>query len=460
MTDGIKTNIRTQLLDILNVQYKNEIAPIEIRFDKARLTYCPKEEDIRGVADTEFRKHLVDLGYNYLSGKSNCDELYISKYVVHPMDFSDIRLGTKIMLHITTGDADSIEKPYNLYYDETNNVKKFWLNEKKNKFNVSPDTIFVLGGIEANDCITFNELRDLLNLQNNVTEVKSHNVYDGQLSDCMKSDRLETILNLLLSKGWHVHFQSLNILYWSIVDILDTIDGFKMQDIELTRALKAMLYRIMKVDDRWFFELVLKYRYPNLRKTDIEPFYQDLVKKCDSYVIDNLNPSLPFLKKLLVNWLRKASHQTRAILIQDEPELILLRELASCYRCEVATWINSQIIFDNEADIIYELKSRPVSIDDKIVSNYKFVDSKTDTMLQLSDIVVGIIARYLTFIDKNGLGLPDIVKSTFNDKQKRIFAKLNKLLRVSRDFNPAFLHQTTSIEYHGLLNQYIDKYAI
>ena len=48
---------------------------------------------------------------------------------------------------------------------------------------------------------------------------------------------------------------------------------------------------------------------------------------------------------------------------------------------------------DNEIDIIYDFKKNPVSVDGKILNNYIFVDSKTDTMVQLSDVAVGIVSK-------------------------------------------------------------------
>lgn len=54
----------------------------------------------------------------------------------------------------------------------------------------------------------------------------------------------------------------------------------------------------------------------------------------------------------------------------------------------------------------------------------------------------------------------DAVVTEFNDVQKENFRKLNKILKESRDFNQVFFHQTTSIEYHGLLNDCIDKYGV
>ena len=113
---------------------------------------------------------------------------------------------------------------------------------------------------------------------------------------------------------------------------------------------------------------------------------------------------------------------------------------------------------DNEIDIIYDFKKNPVSVDGKILNNYIFVDSKTDTMVQLSDVAVGIVSKYLYFIDQHGTESEKIILESLN--QLRVFRKLNTVLKKSRDFNPLFFNQQTSLEYHGLLNVLVDKYAV
>lgn len=115
---------------------------------------------------------------------------------------------------------------------------------------------------------------------------------------------------------------------------------------------------------------------------------------------------------------------------------------------------------DNEIDVIYELKKNPLSINGNNLNNYIFVDSKTDTMVQLSDVAVGIISRYLYFIDHYGRDCEKIITDTFNECQLRVFRKLNTVLKKSIDFNPLFFNQQTSIEYHGLLNSLVYKYAL
>ena len=448
--------IREELIEKLNTNYNSYKAPIEIKFCKNLLAKCPNNEDIRSIIDTYFDIVLINNGYKYISNVSNSNELVFFKYDQIPCDYTEIRFLNKLSLLFYGCNPNCIDQKYTLYYDETNNVKKFRIKEDKNKFNVPADTIFVLGGIAAEDIIDFEELKKIFKLQPNAKEIKSHHIYEGNFSDCLKSDRLESFLDLLLSKKWYIHFSSLNVLYWSIVDILDSIDNFEKDEQYL--VLKAIFYRIMKNDLHGFYDIVLKYRYPNIKAESIESFMQDLINMCDCYHVSNY--VMEYLKNELIQWLNKGKYQKKAVFIQDEKELEMLSELSNLYRSEIAIWLNSQIIFDNESDIIFELKRKPVMINNSFVSNFTFIDSKKNIMVQLSDVAIGITSKYLSFIDNEVENVPYIVENIFDEKQLRIFKKLNNILKLSRDHNPAFFHQITSIEIHGLLNKYIDKYGI
>ena len=446
-------SIQNQLVTHINKTIKTSTDK-EIVVDKTILTCCPPYEDIRLIMDTEFRKLLINDGL-YYTGASNSEQLCIQKIKSCPIDYTDIRKDMKMLVRTQGISSSVIDMNLMLYYDETNNIKKFKLNEEKHKFNVPADAIFVLGGIEGEGTVKIKDLKSLFNLQDSVQEVKSHHIYNGVFTDCLKSERLERFLDLLIENNWHIHFDSLNVLYWSIVDILDSIDGFASQMPTKVFMLKALFYRVMRSDLSGFFDLILRYRYPNIDSQDITAFMNDLIFMCKSY-----NDPSGAIGFSLTEWLEIGSRQKGLVFVQDEEELVMLKEFTHIYRSEICTWINSRLIMDNEIDIIYDLKKNPVSIDGKILNNYIFVDSKTDTMVQLSDVAVGIVSRYLYFIDQHGTESEKIISESFNEYQLRVFQKLNTVLKKSRDFNPLFFNQQTSLEYHGLLNVLVDKYAV
>ncbi len=68
-----------------------------------------------------------------------------------------------------------VAEKYTFYYDESNNCRKFWLDDERMHFNSNYTEDFVLAGVVTKDekvQISLEELRQLLGLQNNVKEIK------------------------------------------------------------------------------------------------------------------------------------------------------------------------------------------------------------------------------------------------------------------------------------------------
>lgn len=372
------------------------------------------------------------------------------------MECSDIRQVNKSMLMAQGIDPNLIDNKYTLYYDETNNIKKFRLDELSGDPNVALNTIFVLGGIEGCGSIPLEELRNKFKLQSNIKEVKSKHIYKGKFEDCLKSSKLETYFDIIEEKGWHFHFRSVNLLYWSIVDVLDSIDACVKDDVYGIVNLKAMLYTIVKSDMNIMFDLMHKYKYPDIHGIQrLHEFFKELIDLVESRnVKDYLYP----LKRRLIDTLKDGTRQASAPFIQNEQSLILMNEFSHIYEAEIYTWINSQLIFDRECDIENAVKNETFFVDNNRLYNYSFTESNSNTMIQLSDVAVGIIGRYLHFIDNYGDNIGTIVNS-FNDIQKRNFLKLNRILKMSCTYNPIFFNQINSIEYHCLFNRYVDEYG-
>lgn len=370
------------------------------------------------------------------------------------MDYTEIRNINKTILCVQNIDPSLIDISSTLYYDETGNIKKFVVRE--DSFNVDADTHFVLGGIEGHIDLEFEDLKQRLKVQQSITkEIKSKHIYKGPFECCLKSAKFETFLDLILEKELHVHFQSLNILYWSVVDILDSIEA--AVNSPLIRELKAMLYRVAKYDIQSTANLFYDYGYPDLKTAaDLKNFMNGLISLCEQYV--KVCPSQQkTLIMFLIHILQEGYKQDKATFIQNEAEKMLINGLTNFYEVEIYKYINCNLIFDNESDIVNVINKRKYVIENKELSNYKFVESNSDVMIQLSDIFVGIMAKYLHAIDVNIDNLTNYI-NRFDKEQYRRFCKLNKIIKSSIDYNPTFIHQITSIELHTTLIQLVTMY--
>ncbi len=78
---------------------------------------------------------------------------------------------------------------FNFYYDETNNIRKFYVKEAN--FNSCFTANFVLGGmVYEGTSPNVNSLISKLNLQKTVKELKFKHIATGKFLNCLNSEKL------------------------------------------------------------------------------------------------------------------------------------------------------------------------------------------------------------------------------------------------------------------------------
>jgi len=358
------------------------------------------------------------------------------------MEVNDLREMSIIMYSLNKA---KMNQGYKFYYDETNNVKKLIL--KEHTLNNQVNKHFVLGGIVMNndtlqtDDSIFNELKSKCNLQDNINEIKSHHIYNGLFEDCLKSKKLTVILEWLLENQIPIHFTRVNLFYYGIVDIIDSIctdDSFKKYD---TRFLKNELYTLAKKDISGLINLMYRYNYPNIIDSDVSSFLTEIL----SFTILN-DPNSENLIELFTS----ALNLKELVFIQDNQDKILYEDLQQFYNYPIYMYINSEHIFDNESDVENRFKDIIFTNNGTELKNYKFVDSKSDIFIQISDVIVGLISKYAEFIDSRD-SLDKWFDNLSNDRKLGQIMKNNmilicKLLKFSEECNLAFMHNIICID--------------
>lgn len=294
------------------------------------------------------------------------------------------------------------------YYDETNNPRKFYLKEEG--FNHDFTSNFILGGVmHENNPPDLKALFKSFNLQKSASEVKFKNIASGNFKDCLKSKKLSLFLKFMLGSNLFVHYSSLNFLYWSVVDIVDSAlynspDEMKLNE-KLALTLKNDLYQIVKQKIESFGKLFFNYGYPNIIKQELSNFIRDFILLLHSYEGDiKYQGSIQLLIILL-----QTSDRKELVFIMNEKDHLLLPNLLIFYISPLYTFLNSTHTFDNEEEIKKELSKYNFTYNGKPFRNYNFIDSKNSDLVQLSDIFVGILGKYIDYRNKN------IIEDIFND---------------------------------------------
>ena len=308
----------------------------------------------------------------------------------------EIRETTKMLARTA-----NFDESYTFYYDETNNLKKFYVRE--NDFNSSFTANFVLGGlVHKGNAPDVQGLIESFNLQKTTKEVKFKHIANGDFIDCLKSKKLQLFLQFLNDNDIFVHYSSLNVFYWAIVDIVDSAivnsEAAMQLDPTFANHLKNDLYKLSRLEIDSVIELFYNYEYPNIKSDKVIPFIEDLTSLFDGYID---SPEYHFGLESLRQILKEAKKAESLPFIMEEEDFVLLKDLSHFYLRPIYLFKNSTHILDNEDSISEIFQDYRILDGDDEIKNYSFVDSQSNPMVQLSDVFVGLIGKFKNYINSN-----------------------------------------------------------
>jgi hypothetical protein len=330
------------------------------------------------------------------------------------------------------------------FYDETNNIRKFTLTDDGT--NVDEHKNFVLGGIvlqEGQAMPEVDSLRDALGMHDNAPEIKFKHVASGDFEAVLASRKMARFLVWLTERQIAIHYSSINIVYWSIVDIVDSILASKRFGAFSTgrRQMKNELYRIACRDKPAFLALMKRHGYPAIGSCKAGAFIADVEAFLNLHSPQAINLPAEMLKEMV----RKAKVLTELPYLEEDDPDVLIDSFSSFFTMPVLLFKNATHVFDREIQVEQSLsadgfKQRAQGID------YRFSDSKADPGIQLADVTVGLIGKYQDFVEQHRL--PELLarKTAWNAAQTESFDLLRGLIDYSHDVSNAFIHRITAMD--------------
>jgi hypothetical protein len=251
------------------------------------------------------------------------------------MDIDKLR-DSQIRLH----QLDNVDAKYTFYHDETNNVGKLHIGV--HGLNVAELNVFVLGGVvHAGEPrpIDIQPLREAMRIhQKSAEEIKFKHVAKGRFPDLLRSTRLTTFLRWITENGLMIHYHELDPLYWSIVDILDSIlpELGNPELIVYHALLKGDLIRILRCDLPATIGLFQRYSYPDLAPESRKPFLTGLIE-----LLERNSTVLPeFNRYMLKGVLQAGRGLDRLVFIEDNTPGVLFENLAISYLNRIAIFVS------------------------------------------------------------------------------------------------------------------------
>lgn len=303
------------------------------------------------------------------------------------------------------------EEKLHFYYDESNNCRKFWLDTTKNSFNHDFMADFVLAGIasESNSQIPFDELKQRFGLQKNAVELKSKSMFHGKdFLQCIGTKQATALFRLFSDYDLYMHYSHVNNFYYTIVEIFDSItDAVEINNMKYDYfALKTTFYNMLLPNIEKVTETMIKYSYPNIKTESISDFCNDLLNSIDPRY--KQKPDEIFLTKLI----ERASRSSEMVFIQNNEDYIMQENYMIFYVNSILKFPKGMHHFDEELSIQSKVDEALTILHKEDTANYEFVNSKNNTMIQISDLVAGLLGKMFTFI--NSMPINTMVKTVKN----------------------------------------------
>lgn len=348
----------------------------------------------------------------------------------------------------------NVDEELHFYYDESNNCRKFWIDPTKVDFNHNPEADFVLAGVacEQEYVISFEEIAERFKLQKNILELKSKSLYKGKdFLACMGSRYTTALFKLLSDYDMFIHYKHVNNFFYTIVEIMDSItDPEEISDFGFDYfALKSTFYNMLVPNIESIKEIMVKYHYPDIKTEEINDFCISLLRTMDSRI--NQSPEEKFLSGMLM----RAANNSELIFIQDNEEYLMQEDYSIFYVEPVMKFKKSMHHFDEEPSVQPQIIEtfEKYKYESK---NYEFIDSKTNTLIQLSDLIAGIIGRMFSFFNVTPSTDMRKIVCELNDTQINNCISLNYFRSKSDKRNPGLLHSITALGILKKANLFFD----
>ena len=333
---------------------------------------------------------------------------------------------------------------YTFYHDETNNIRKLHIDAKG--LNVAELKVFVLGGVVHEGephTIDIRPLREAMRIQQSAHEIKLEHVANGMFLDLLRSTKLTTFLRWLTDNGLMIHYHDLDPLYWSIVDIVDSILSRTNNPMlfQYHALLKSDLAAVLRNNLDATIVLFHRYGYPGLAPEARKPFLNDLLE-----ILEQSSADLPeFNTYMLKGVLQSGRGLENLAFIEDNPPNLLIDNFSISYINRIAIFKYSSHILDMEKSIQDRFMKTALTSGDVPVTNYRFADSKLEAGIQLADIIVGVLGKMHTYFTETPREEVAEARSSLTGTSLENAELLRDLISTSHDANIAFLNHVASV---------------
>lgn len=368
----------------------------------------------------------------------------MSEMQPNPIILNAEKLRAGMLLNMFAGQPlYGLEEEYAFFYDETNNIRKFWIRD--DGFNEPPKN-FVLGGIvhkKSRPLTGLDELVKSLHIQKSAKEIKFNQLATGSYLGVLNSRKIRTLLEWLIANEVFIHYSNFNILYWSLVDVVDSFwdEPELRQYMPYVMHIKGELFNLANADLDRLVPILKKYRFPNVQRNSSCAFMMEFSGLLESV---SKKPQSD-ISKLVIYMVRKAANLPELPFIMDNDDDILIDSFDNEFLRPLYIYPTSSHTFDNETEVQEALGNTQVEYKRRFVK-YSFVDSRDLIEIQLSDGICGLLGSHFNFLEEHSVEELIDIKQSLNPVQRQTLSLLSKLIDISDAQSNGFMHRISPMD--------------
>ncbi|GHD00834.1 DUF3800 domain-containing protein [Novosphingobium pokkalii] len=340
-----------------------------------------------------------------------------------------------------------------LYYDETNNHRLVYLTD--DGFNVPDPRFFVLGGVAhpgLKKAIDLSQLRRSMGIQPATPEIKFDMIAKGDFLKMLSSKKLNIFLNWLMDEAYLIHFIALDPVYYSYVDIVDSMPQIGMFNLVDRYILKRDLYRVLRRDLDTTQDILRRYSYPALTSGNVRGFLTEIVE-----LVEDADDLMPHYNLMMLKGVLQSGRALSSLPLLDDTPGLIMENFSSLFMHRICLFKASQHILDNEDKVSKVLEKYRFMDAGEQLDFYRFVDSKLEPRVQLADVVVGLLSACLAWLREFDSEEIFEIKQGLTPAQNDNRLALSALVDRSIAVTDAFVQKAMSLDDMERLEHFLDR---
>jgi hypothetical protein len=215
--------------------------------------------------------------------------------------------------------------------------------------------------------------------------------------------------------------------------------------------LKGDLAAVLRTDLSATIDLFHRHGYPGLVPEARKPFLNDLIA-----LLERCGVALPaFNARMLKGMLQAGRGLDSLDFIEGNTPNMLIDDFSTFYLNRLAVFKHASHVLDMEESIRDRLLEARLTNRGEPVTHYRFADSKAETGIQVSDIVVGVLGKMHSYLAETPQEDVATDRRSLTGASLQNAELLRDLIAASHDANVAFLNHVTSLHDLNKLDRFL-----